>query len=91
MRNKVTLSVQERALVGRSYGREVYRTWFAGKVDVSRKFTIVFPKQVEMISSSFVQGFFEEIVEAIGVKGVEDRLVVEGKEWLKRSIVRDLL
>lgn len=60
-------------------------------MDVSREFVIAFPEQVEMISSSFVQGFFEEIVEVIGVKGVEDRLVVEGGEWLKKGIVRDLL
>lgn len=92
--NKVILEIDKTItmLAGYPYGQKVYNEQFKDKVDIYREFTIEFPKQVKKIASSFVQGFFKEIVESIGIQGVEERLIIiSGKEELKESIIKDLM
>lgn len=44
------------------YGKKVYEQQVQGKIDLNEEFQLVFPKQIKGVASSFVQGFFEQIV-----------------------------
>ena len=68
--NKVELvfNKAETRLAGFPYGRDVYMKQVNGKVDLSGQIEIVFPKQIEKVASSFVQGFFSELVSKIGYR-----------------------
>lgn len=45
------------------YGKKVYEQQVQEKIDLNEEFQLVFPKQIKGVASSFVQGFFEQIVE----------------------------
>ena len=78
-------------LAGNSYGVAIYDEFVKGKVDYSKKTTIVFPAQINRIDSSFIQGFFDEILKKIGLKGIEERIEIESSiPDLKRFILDNL-
>lgn len=79
-------------LAGYDYGKQIYESQVKGNLDLFSDFTIKFPDQIKRIASSFTQGFFREMVEEIGIIGIQERLkVISSKENLKASILRDLL
>ena len=58
-------------LAGYDYGVSIYNSQVKGKIDLNTEFFIVFPKQIRGVASSFVQGFFENIVDDIGLLQTE--------------------
>ena len=64
-------------LAGFPYGESVYETQIKDKVDLFQPCKIVFPSNIERVASSFVQGLFSEIVQAIGYQGVENNIEIE--------------
>ena len=76
--NKVELvfNKAETRLAGFPYGRDVYMKQVNGKVDLSGQIEIVFPKQIEKVASSFVQGFFSELVSKIGYIGIDQKFTI---------------
>ena len=66
----------ETRLAGFPYGRDVYMKQVNGKVDLSGQIGIVFPKQIEKVASSFVQGFFSELVSKIGYIGIDQKVTI---------------
>ena len=76
--NKVELvfNKAETRLAGFPYGRDVYMKQVNGKVDLSGQIEIVFPKQIEKVASSFVQGFFSELVSKIGYIGIDQKVTI---------------
>ncbi len=67
----------ETRLAGFPYGEEIYRNQVKGKISFDDKITIIFPDQIEKVASSFVQGFFANIVMAIGYKGIEKNVIIK--------------
>lgn len=73
--NNIKLSFEKSLsnLAGYEFGVSVYEKQAKGKLDLSKNFTIEFPPEINGVASSFVQGFFEEIVKQIGLSATEER------------------
>lgn len=73
MENKIELKFDNSltSLAGYEYGISVYENQVKGKLDLKKSFQLVFPEQIKGVASSFVQGFFEEIVNCIGLLNTE--------------------
>lgn len=63
-------------LAGNEYGRKIYNEQVKDKIDFSTKTQIVFPDQIISIASSFIQGFFDEIIANIGFMGVGEQVII---------------
>lgn len=65
-------------LAGNPYGKEVYHSQVEDiYTDYSKPLTIVFPDNIKKVASSFVQGFFTDLVSKIGYEGIEERITIE--------------
>lgn len=63
-------------LAGYPYGKQVYETQVGNTIDFTQGVQIEFPEQIVSIASSFVQGFFDEIVKKVGILGVGKQVIV---------------
>lgn len=78
-------------LAGYPYGKSVYEKQVKDNIDFDEVSVITFPPQIVAIASSFVQGFFEEIVTKVGILGIGDRVIIQtGSENLTKSIFDNL-
>ncbi|MBQ6718554.1 MAG: DUF4325 domain-containing protein [Clostridia bacterium] len=75
------------------YGKEVYEQQVKPNIDFSNDITYIeFPDQIVKAASSFVQGFFEDIISNIGYEAIEKKIVILSKnESLKSSIKTNLI
>lgn len=88
---KLEFPKSETRLAGFPYGETVYKQQVANDIKFDDKITIVFPDQIEKIASSFVQGFFAAIVDAIGYKGIDDKVTIKSRnEALTASIRKNI-
>lgn len=79
-------------LTDNPYGKQVFAEQVADKIDYQAENTIVFPKQIIKASSSFVQGFYSEIIKKIGYEGLDEHIIIESENTtLKESIKKNLL
>lgn len=63
-------------LAGYQYGKQVYDTQVKETIDFTKQVRIEFPEQIVSVASSFVQGFFDEIVRKVGILGVGKQVIV---------------
>ncbi len=78
-------------LAGFPYGRAVYDQQVKNIIDYNSETTIVFPVQIEKVASSFVQGFFADIIKKIGYAGLERQIkIVAGTPELVNSIKKNI-
>ena len=63
-------------LAGYPYGRHIYDTQVKDVIDFSQCVQIEFPEQIVAIASSFVQGFFDEIIKKVGILGIGRQVIV---------------
>jgi len=78
-------------LVGFPYGEEVYKNQAQDYISLDDKITIIFPDQIEKVASSFVQGFFANLVMTIGYKGIEGNVKIKTRnEALTASIRKNI-
>lgn len=75
-------------LAGNPYGKDVYKTQVKNRyTDYSETLTIIFPDNIEKVASSFIQGFFDELVQEIGYDGIEHNIVIQSKsDYLSNKI-----
>lgn len=78
-------------LAGYLYGKEIYEQQVKNQIDLSKKTYIEFPEEIVRIASSFVQGFFEDIIAQIGVDSIGDKVVIVASPEIKKSIMGNLL
>ncbi len=92
MANQVTLCFDSTLtrLAGYSYGKTIYETQVKGRLDLSKKAYLVFPQTIIKAASSFVQGFFENIIAEIGIDAIGDSLELICNNELKESIMKSL-
>lgn len=65
-------------LAGNPYGKEVYHSQVKDKyIDYSEPLVVVFPDNIKKVASSFVQGFFTELVSKIGYEGIEEKVTIK--------------
>lgn len=78
-------------LAGYPYGKLVYKTQVGTAIDFTQDIEIVFPEQIVSIASSFVQGFFNEIVAKVGILGVGKQIrVVAPSIDVEEKIIKNL-
>lgn len=78
-------------LAGFDYGKKTFANQVENQVDFTNTITIVFPKQIIKIASSFVQGFFEGIIDQVGFEEIGRQVIIEtGSESLTKSIFDNL-
>lgn len=62
-------------LAGFPYGETVYKEQAKNIIDKNNflkdKVEVVFPEQIEKVASSFIQGFFAELINSIGYSEIE--------------------
>lgn len=79
-------------LAGFNSGKIMYEKQVKGKVDFNDKITIVFPDHIDNIASSFVQGFFDEFMDKIGIDGIEEKISIESVHpELEKYIIDNLM
>ena len=75
-------------LVGYNYGKHTYDMQLKDKISPDEITYIVFPEQIEKVSSSFLEGLFEDIFNLFGYKVAGDKIRVETKnESLRNSML----
>ncbi len=67
-------------LIGFELGVHVYEQNNLNKIDLNNKVEIVFPRTIEKISSSFVQGFFAGFVQKVGKNTAKEQVVIKMKD-----------
>lgn len=85
----------ETRLAGFPYGETTYneqvKKSVEGNKDNQEQIKIVFPAQIEKVASSFVQGFFSELINTIGYEKIEELFVIEtSSEKLTKKIIENI-
>lgn len=78
----------ETRLAGFPYGEEVFKNQAQDIISFDDQITIIFPDQIEKVASSFVQGFFANLVMNIGYKGIERNVIIITKNEALTSSIR---
>ena len=81
MENKVILVLSKNiiGLAGYEYGKQIYESQVRGNIDINKDFYIEIPSNIKFVASSFVQGFFSQIIEEIGLSLTEKRAKILSK------------
>lgn len=92
---KLEFDKSETRLAGFPYGEATYKKQVREEVEIfeseHEKIKIVFPIQIEKVASSFVQGFFSELINTIGYEKIEEIFVIESSnESLTRKIIANI-
>lgn len=93
MENKVILKFDDNIvlLAGYEYGEQIYNSQVAGKINFEEDFYIEFPKTINGVASSFVQGFFAQAKKAVGLDNIVSRSHITSKdESLSKKIISKL-
>lgn len=78
-------------LAGFDYGKEIYQAQVENQIDFSCPVVIEFPDRIIKIASSFVQGFFEDIIKQVGLNQIGNQVkVVARSPELVASIFNNL-
>ena len=79
-------------LSGFKLGEDMYTTQVKDKIDFNDdNLIIVIPDRVDLIGSSFIQGFFKEIVDTIGLVGIANQISIESSiPGIKDMIIQNL-
>lgn len=78
-------------LSGFKLGKDMFDEQIGQNIDYQKNITIVIPDRVDLIGSSFIQGFFETIVNQIGISGIEQKIkVVSSVPNAKQMIIDNL-
>ncbi len=80
-----------KGVAGYDYGKEIYTEQVRDKINLDEGGTIVFPDHIQRIASSFIQGFFSDIVKDIGLEGIEKKLNFKGHNENIKLFVLDNL
>lgn len=64
-------------LTDNPYGKKTYAEQVADKIDFEKMNIIHFPDHIIRASSSFVQGFFTEIVNKIGYDNLHEHITID--------------
>lgn len=91
--NKVILTFRKDLsnLAGYDFGLSVFNEQVKDKVNIREDFEIIFPIHITGIASSFVQGFFSEIVGEIGLMKTEEHAKIRASsDALANAIIEKL-
>lgn len=64
-------------LAGNQFGKSTFANQVESKIDYSaEQICITIPERIDRIASSFIQGFFEKIINEIGIRGIQEKVFV---------------
>lgn len=78
------------SLAGNPYGRKVFEEQVKGRINYEDQCIIVFPSEIKRIASSFVQGFFKEIIENVGLLNFNSQIIIRGNPRIIKTIQENL-
>ena len=93
MKNVICLKFDKTVtrLAGYLYGKQVYESQVQKSIDFTQDVRIEFPEQIVSIASSFVQGFFNEIVANVGILAVGKQVMVVAPNLdVEEKIIKNL-
>ena len=67
-------------LAGNRYGNEVFVKQIEDNIDNTRLNVVIFPKQIEDIASSFIEGIYKNIGEKYGKTKAIEIMVLEARD-----------
>lgn len=94
MENKVKLMFDDNiiGLAGYEYGKQIYELQVKDKININQNFYIEIPSNIQFAASSFVQGFFSQIIDKIGLSLTEERAnVISDNENIKNRFISKLI
>lgn len=88
---KLNFKKSETRLAGFPFGKKIYNEQVKDNISLDDDVTIEFPKQIEKVASSFVQGFFSDIINKLGYIGVDEKITIKaGTEKLEDEIKKNI-
>jgi hypothetical protein len=80
-------------LAGRDYGIKIFNEQVKDKIDYNdSEIIVIFPDNIQSMASSFIQGFFLDFVEHIGIIGIEEKVRIENNGTnFKQMIIDNLI
>lgn len=79
-------------LSGFDLGKDIFDKQVKENIDYSDKsIEIIIPERVDLIGSSFIQGFFEDMVNKIGISGIEEKVIIKSSISDIKDIIIDNL
>lgn len=89
---KLKFDEKETRLATFEYGKKVYKEQVKNIISFDNyDILFIFPDNITGVSSSFVQGLFDSIIEKIGYVGFEDRIIIKsGSDKLTDKILRNI-
>lgn len=91
--NRVILTFEKTLtnLAGYDYGKSIYYDQVKGKIRMDEEVEIVFPPQIRGVASSFVQGFFEDIVDNVGLIETEKKVhIISENDGFRKMVMSKL-
>lgn len=67
-------------LAGFDYGKEIYRNQVHLELHSTEKTEIRFPDNIHKVATSFVQGFFSDLVNSIGYDYIRNNIIIKAKD-----------
>jgi len=82
-------------LAGFPYGEKTFKNQVKKHIQNGDSQTscykIIFPVQIEKVASSFVQGFFSELINSIGYEEIERQIIIEASnDILTKKIIENI-
>ena len=78
-------------LAGNEYGSEIFNNQVKKHIDWNAKTEIVFPKNIDRIAISFIQGFAKGILQRIDKNNIEELLVFKASsKELEEKILNNI-
>ena len=79
-------------LTGNKYGRTTFNKQVKEYISYDEPIVIVFPDYIDNIGSSFIQGFFDEMVGKIGIHGIQENVEIRSNtiKNIKEHIIKKL-
>ena len=94
MENVIKLDIKKSVtkLAGYTLGEQLYNNQVKDRISFDKEIVIEFPENIQDLASSFVQGFFYEFVEKIGIKGIDRQVnIISSKQDMKEQIIKNLI
>lgn len=90
---KLRFEKSDTRLAGFQYGNKIYNEQVKDIIDFTNfdDITIIFPNEIEMVASSFIQGFFADIKEHVGFSGIENNITIKAAtQDLAENIIKNI-
>ena len=78
------------SLAGNSYGKTAFDEQI-GNIEYDEKYEIIFPEQIKLIATSFIQGFFSRFVDVIGLEGIDKNITIKSSIPNIKNYIMDCL